>query len=177
MKSRIFCIILLLTVSCTISTNDTNENNDVRITTFWFSAVPTITNIFEDVEEGTATYSPLPIDSPIIFLQQTQNSAGEALLIGEVMVIDNCLRVDVPESSIDYIPIWARDLSLRDENGVVEVLNEQGKVVARVGEKIYADGGGIPADSDMSWIPPLAKPLPDLCPGQYWAIGEVDPLE
>ena len=181
MRLRIFCImIFLFTTSCNRSTDIVEENEYLHTVTPSTADIPTDATVVEGTVDRTVTVSPSPLPnaSSIIFPQsQTQSSAGEALLIGEVVVVDSCLRVDARESSTDYIPIWPNGFSLRDENGIVEVLNEQGQVVARVGEEIQAGGGGIPRDSDMSWILPLAKPLPELCPGQYWAIGQVDPLE
>ncbi len=55
--------------------------------------------------------------------------------------------------------------------GVIEVLDRNGQVVARVGEQIRMGGGEIPLTAELERQ--LREPLPKECPGPYWLMGQL----
>jgi hypothetical protein len=111
--------------------------------------------------DGTEIYFPR---------QAPTNAYMQALMFGTLTLDNNgCLRVIGPDGSSDLI-LWHHDFTLRIEGDVIEILNGEGKVVARVGEPVQMGGGQTPS----SGIPDL--PL-EVCPGPYWVLGDIEPLD
>lgn len=102
---------------------------------------------------------PQTINTPTVFL--------EALVMGELMLTNGCLRVnDIDGESV--LLIWRPGFSTRMNQGVVQVIDSTGQVAASVGDFV-AVGGGF--DSNPTGYG-LAEPLPEECPGPYWLVGE-----
>jgi hypothetical protein len=103
-------------------------------------------------------------------LKMRSGSFMEALLSGELVVMNGCLRIQVENSTESYLVFWQPDYFLNQNNGTREILDREGQVVARVGEPIQMGGGEIPAvvDNDQ-----LQAPLPPACAGPYWLMGEI----
>ncbi len=102
--------------------------------------------------------------------QVTLPRTGELALDGKCLVLRNILEGDVPN---DTFLFWPEAYDLNVGNGVVEVLNKTGRVVARVGDEveIYAFNvtyGQATKHGGLEEITPA-------CSGGYWAVEEVVP--
>jgi len=99
----------------------------------------------------------------------------EALLIGELVVQDGCLRVQSGEES--QLVIWQADYFLNNHDGTLEILDETGKMVAYVGETVYMGGGEVPLTAELE--AGLREPIPEECgkPPKVWLMGEFVPEE
>ena len=122
--------------------------------------------------EESATTIPIStiVSSPTIFFPRQQpvndeRAVMEGLLVGELILVDGCLRVKANDSDISYLLVWPPDFSLRIQTEEIEILNGIGQVVARVGDEIHTGGGEVP-DNFVS-----QKTL-DTCPGPYVEVGE-----
>jgi hypothetical protein len=96
-----------------------------------------------------------------------------AELIGELALVDGCLRVQSIYGDASYLAVWPPDYALRAEGDEVQVIDESGQVVARAGQEVYADGGEGAAESMAECV---RRQLPVPCVGPYWIVGaEVRP--
>ena len=98
----------------------------------------------------------------------------EALLIGRLVVENGCLQAFQEESNQSFTIVWQTDYFLHNNDGSIEMLDREGKVVARVGEMIYLGGGQVgKIGSDQ-----LQEPIPEHCSGPpLWLMGEFLPEE
>ena len=122
----------------------------------------TITACTNNTSTGTPSLVfsfPQSINTPTVFL--------EALLTGELILTNGCLRVNDTDGK-SILLIWHPGFSTRTHQGIVQVVDSTGQVVASVGDFV-AVGGGF--DSNPTWYG-LAEPLPEECPGPYWLVGE-----
>jgi hypothetical protein len=136
-----------------------------------------------DHVEVITIYEPLGDDIPfavtpvptIHFPQLKMRSASlmTALLVGKLIVKDGCLRVSTSEDDRGHLIIWQPDYFLNSNEGVIEILNRKGEVVARVGEEIRMGGGEVPLTADLERQ--LREPLPEQCEGPYWLMGQLAP--
>jgi hypothetical protein len=123
-----------------------------------------------------------PLDEPLLVitstpgifmpqLKQRDVAFMEALLVGKLVVENGCLRVRSENDS--YLVIWQADYFLTDNHNTIEILDETGTVVARVGDLIYLGGGEQRAVDDNE----LRQPIAETCDGPYWRMGEFVPDE
>ena len=66
--------------------------------------------------------------------------------------------------------IWSYGFSLCTEGKKIQIIDSDGQVVARVGDRIKVGGGQVPAEIVEKYI---GQPLPDDCKGPYWIISRV----
>ena len=86
-----------------------------------------------------------------------------ALMMGQLIEEDGCLRVRGGEDAA-LLVIWPYDHTLTvDADGVPEVRDGSGEVVARVGDTVEMGGGQSPSIGAR-----LAEEIPDVCAGPYW---------
>ena len=88
-----------------------------------------------DKSVNTSTSTPF-------FPQQKENPASymDAELVGELVLKDGCLRVD--DKYDNYLPVWPYGFSLNTGGDmVIEVIDDNGHIVARVGDEIKLGGG------------------------------------
>ena len=115
-------------------------------------------------------------DDSIYFPQLKSRSTSfmEALLIATLVVEDGCLRAHQDESNESYTIVWQTDYFLNNNDGLIEMLDREGNVVARVGETIYLGGGEVrQVDAEQ-----LRAPVPERCAGpKFWLMGEFLPAE
>ncbi len=118
------------------------------------------------------TYEPLeevpfeinPPDPPVHFPQMkmsgamTLNSGASKLVLKDDYL---CFG--------EAIIIWQPDYFLNDNNGSIEVLGRDGKVVAREGEEVYMTFGGLEAVEDVNRY--IKEPLPRDCQGPFLIQG------
>jgi hypothetical protein len=115
-------------------------------------------------------------DDTIYFPQLKARSPSfmEALLIGRLEVENGCLLAYQAESNQPITIIWQTDYFLHNNDGSIEMLDREGKVVARVGEMIYLGGGQVGSINPDQ----LQAPIPDHCaPSSIWLMGEFLPEE
>ena len=89
-------------------------------------------------------------------------------LQGKLLIKDGCLRVSERDEEAGRLIIWQPDYFLNNNQGTVEVLDREGKVVARVGEPISLTAAGV-----TDWERQLREPLPEQCPGPYWVMDGI----
>jgi len=100
----------------------------------------------------------------------------EAELIGELVLVNGCLRVNSIYGDGSVLPIWPPEFTLKAEKRTtvaaqdeIQVLDGAGQIVARVGQEVYMGGGGGSATSLADCV---RQQLPADCTGPYWIVGE-----
>ena len=126
-----------------------------------------------------STYEPLGDDipfavtpDPTVHFPQLRTRGEpfmEALLQGKLAVTEGCLRVT--GSGRSHLVIWQPGFFVNNNEGVIEILDRNGEVVARVGEEIRIGGGEVPLTEKLKQL--LREPLPEQCRGPYWSMGEL----
>jgi hypothetical protein len=92
----------------------------------------------------------------------------EARTGGILVLVDNCIRVDRETSTnASYLLIWPPDFNYSIENDTVKILNEDGEIVASLGNKVIISGGEVPVLYE-----PVKEQAPSQCNGPYWIIGD-----
>ncbi len=83
-----------------------------------------------------------------------------------------CPRIKSESGVTDYLPIWPLGYSLQIVDGLVEVRNASGELVAREGEEVVLHGGGPPHSWDSEQYRQLHYNTPGDCYGPYWIVME-----
>jgi hypothetical protein len=94
----------------------------------------------------------------------------ESLAKGTLIFEDGYLRLSSTDSDDRYLIIWPHGYSLNMEEDEIKILDEDGQVVAKVGDTISVGGG------EMGWINVLWVKggfLPFNCDGPYWISSKV----
>ncbi len=107
----------------------------------------------------------LPRQGPVEGLRAVM----QAEMVGQLVLVDGCLRVQSIYDDTSYLPVWPPEFALRSEDDSIQVLDGTGQVVAKVGEEIYM-GGGEGSASVMAEC--VRQQLPATCTGPYWIVGE-----
>jgi hypothetical protein len=102
-----------------------------------------------------------PIEGPRVVM--------EALLIGRLVLVDGCLRIESFYGDESLLPIWPPEFGLAAEGDGIQVLDGEGRVVALVGEEVYMGGGGGSATGMADCV---REQLPATCGGPYWIVGD-----
>ncbi len=111
-------------------------------------------------------------------LQAPSNTSMEALIESTLVEVDGCLRLVDEDYPAGFMVIWRHDHDLRTGNEVIEVLNGQGEVIGRVGERLVAGGGAFESPNTGAQLAETIPGLPvDQCPGPFWILGEIKPLD
>ena len=109
--------------------------------------------------------------TPYFPVQKPGIDGMTALMEGRLELENGYLRVD------KYLLIWPHGFSLRTEGEEILIIDGNGQVVARVGDKITLGGGevSIPEEEAKEFIEKsiTGKPLPDNCTGPYCIVSEV----
>lgn len=118
--------------------------------------------LYEPLEE--VHFDLNPPDPPINF-PQLKMRGGEALSSTARMLVlkDGYLRFD------DIIIIWQPDYFLNDNNGTIEVLDREGKMVAQEGKEVYMTCGGLATVEEANKY--LKESLPDDLEGSFIIQG------
>lgn len=131
--------------------------------------------------EVITIYEPLGDDIPFVvtpdptihFPQLRTRSATFmlALLVGKLVVEEGCLRVVGNGGDSSHLVIWQPDYFLNNNEGVIEIWDREGEVVARVGEEVRMGGGEAVLTEKL--LRQLREPLSEQCEGPYWLMGEL----
>ena len=94
----------------------------------------------------------------------------QALLVGELVSDNGCLRVRNIEHGSDHLVIWPRDSEMTaDGQGVL--IGDDSEVTLSVGEQVRFGGGELPLIHVQTLV---ALPIPSNClGGSYWVVGEI----
>lgn len=109
---------------------------------------------------------------------QVVATSWTAELIGELVNIDHCIRVNDIDSDASYLLIWPPDITAIIEIDTIQVVTgaitgNREKVILHIGEMVRLSGGETEKLNEQ-----LMQTLPENCPGPYWVVGlEVGPLE
>jgi len=118
-----------------------------------------------------ATPSPTPYFPQ---LKEEPNGFMLALLTGELILVDGCLRLNGNDGN-SHLLIWPYDYSVGIESNVIQIIDGTGQAVAQVGDKLKVGGG----ESSFEFAQSLVSTFPENCPGPYWIVGKdinkVDP--
>ncbi len=122
------------------------------------------------VQTGPYAEAP-PVDPPpgIVFPRQRPpeglGAEMTALIVGELLEVDGCLRVGTGGES--HLIIWHRNyIVTAAEDGRLQIRNGSGLLVAEVGDVVSMGGGETPAVERVA-----VTEIPDHCGGPYWIAG------
>jgi len=91
---------------------------------------------------------------------------------GKLILKDGCLRLESAEGNLDQLLVWRPNHSLNNNQGILEVLDQSGGAVARVGElSCFSPAAGEISGNDSDL---LRDPLPDACDGPNFLVGQVE---
>lgn len=95
--------------------------------------------------ENTGDPAASPTASFVFPTQLPLSAQAAAELSGKLVDKGRCLYVIADHSNTDYPIIWPHGYSWSDEDGVIQVIDESGQVVAQVGDSIVMGGGEGPS--------------------------------
>ena len=116
--------------------------------------------------------TPTPSPTPQVRIIATRYTA---LLVGELVMTDGCLRVNsILHSDASYLLVWAPEQQVSVEKDTVRIVDHlEGKtVVWHIGEIVRLGGAG----GEFKHLDERQRAeLPANCPGPYWLVGSVAP--
>jgi hypothetical protein len=118
-------------------------------------------------------------DSRTIYLPKQPPAASSmaALMEGELVKVDGCLRITDDDYAVGFLVLWPYDAGIRIAENEAEVLNGAGQVVARTGESLRLGGGAIESPTAQASFEKLIPGLSQTgCSGPYWVAGELETL-
>lgn len=85
---------------------------------------------------------------------------------------ERCLRFGFIRGPGAYLPVWPLGYSLKTKGGNIRVLDERGRLVARVGDEVRAGGGEYGNHGTGGGYEALRRRLgvPGRCTGTFWII-------
>ncbi len=104
-------------------------------------------------------------------LREAPDSYMEALLVGELVSENGCLRVR-SVGGTDYLLIWPYDSEMTaDGRGARARISDGSEVTLSAGEDVRVGGG----ESSLSFVQRrVTQPIPSSClGGSYWLVGEI----
>jgi hypothetical protein len=132
-------------------------------------------------DTGTVEVIPLQDGSKLYFPRQPASGGDqmETLLEGNFTLDNGCLRIVTSGyEAPGFLILWPSAAVPQDsEDGILELFDESGEVIGRVGEPIRMGGGAMEDDSSMAFWEEQIDGLPiEGCPGPYWLAGALYPL-
>lgn len=118
-------------------------------------------------------------DERAIYLpvQPPSGSSMMALLEGTLVEVDGCLRIEDGHYADGWLVLWPFGSDIRVGDDRIEVINEDGKLVARVGEWMRAGGGAVENTSGMAGLDEMIPGMPiDGCNGPYWVAATLETM-
>jgi hypothetical protein len=118
-------------------------------------------------------------DGRVIYLpvQPPSEESMMALLEGTLVEVDGCLRIEDAHYTDGWLVIWPFGSDIRMAEDGIEVINEEGKPVARVGEQPGAGGGAIENTRGMESINEMIPGMPiEGCRGPYWVAAPLQTM-
>ena len=108
------------------------------------------------------------LTSPYFPQVREDGAIMQALLEGELVLKDGCLRLERTGSSRHFL-IWPRRFKLSVDGQDIRISDDSGGSIS-VGEYVGIGGGEV----TLRFIRTLVEePIPSDCPGPYWLVGEI----
>ena len=100
---------------------------------------------------------------------------GGEYFAGQLVLIDRCLRVEVPSNDSDnprpsWLLIWPRSFTLREESGTVRIVGGLGRTAARVGDYIRLSRAAV--THSQAREQGLITGLSENCEGPSFLVGD-----
>jgi len=118
-------------------------------------------------------------DDRVIYLpvQPPSEDSMMALLEGTLVEVDGCLRIEDGHYADGWLVLWPFGSDIRVADDGIEVINEDGKPVARVGDRLRAGGGAIENTRGMESINEMIPGMPiEGCRGPYWVAAPLQTI-
>ena len=98
-------------------------------------------------------------------------TAWTAVIVGELLNVDGCIRIKDRANSVGYALVWTPDISTTVEGDEVRVVSgivrgNQQEVVLHIGDTVRASGGETREPDEQ-----LRKTLSPNCQEPYWVVG------
>ena len=125
-----------------------------------------------DPRQVEAALQPVGIQLPasVTLIQVNEMSSMTALLAGELVLVDGCLRAKNPDADVSDVLILPPKYTLRMDGSTAEIITKDGQVVAHIGDRVDVGEGEIPVEA-MDQC--MFKKLPTGCLGPYWFVGSI----
>jgi len=118
--------------------------------------------------EKTPENEPTPMPTPMVVVTRMT-----ALCIGPLTMVDGCLRTGDSEAS--NLVVWPPDFEVSVENDTIRVLYDDHEVEVRLGQVVRLGGGEV--KSLEAFDERTRQQIPAGCPGPYWLVGSISPVE
>jgi hypothetical protein len=118
-------------------------------------------------------------DDRVIYLpvQRPSEDSMMALLEGTLVEVNGCLRIEDGLYADGWLVIWPFGSDIKVADAGIEVFNEDGELVARVGEQLGAGGGAIESTHGMESINEMIPGMPvERCRGPYWVAAPLQTM-
>jgi hypothetical protein len=118
-------------------------------------------------------------DEWLIYLpvQPPSEASMMALMEGTLVEVDGCLRIEDGHYADGWLVLWPFGSDIRVVDNRIEVINVDGQLVARVGDRLRAGGGAVESTRAMAGFDEVIPGMPiDGCPGPYWVAAPLETL-
>ena len=131
-----------------------------------------------DTSGGVLRESIAPNDRVIYLpVQPPSGDSMMALMEGTLVEVDGCLQIEDGHYADGWMVIWPFGSDIRVADDHIEVINEDGKPVARVGDQLRAGGGAIENTRGMESISEMIPGMPiEGCRGHYWVAAPLQTM-
>jgi heat shock protein HslJ len=96
-----------------------------------------------------------------------------ALYVGPLTLVDGCLRLGDGEAG--NLVVWPPDFEVSIENDTIRVRYDDQKAEVRLGQVVRLGGGEV--KSIEAFDEDTRQQVPSGCPGPYWLVGSISPVE
>lgn len=140
---------------------------------------------------GNGVRPNLNFDSELFNLSVITTTERSAILLQKMPILDEwkeapstitgklvlytpmrCPRIQSESGMSNYMAIWPQGYSLEITNGLIEIRDGPGNLIAREGDELTLSGGGIPHSWDSEEYRKLYYALPGDCHAPYWIVDE-----
>lgn len=113
------------------------------------------------------------VGNPFFPTHEDTGMSAAAILQGTLIKTSNCLIVDSATQGQAYLPIWSESFSW--DEGKSSILDQEGNVLARVGQDVDLTGGQVSLDAASQLT---GESIPDACQvGGYWNTTAIEPTQ
>jgi hypothetical protein len=128
--------------------------------------------LYTDVTSTTGSTVLFPHYTPALDGQVT----GGGVIAGELVAYEyrRCLHLQGTGPGAEGTLLWPPDWSARAEDEGVVVVDEEGQVVARLGDEVWLRARGVPHSMDAPVYRQLIDELPSGCIGATWLVDGVE---